>query len=961
MKTARIEVSEKQGIYDALKQSLIRDIKDMGIRCVEDVECIQVYTLCGDFSQNDIKRVSEELLADKVSQRYNYSAGIKMPLSDDTHVIEIAYNPGVMDPVSQSAIKAVRDMGVHGVESIITSKKYIIKGPVSEKYLKEIRERLLYNKVIQHIVLVKDSPQVSKPYKFKHVEIDIINADNARLACISRRGQLYLSLIEMRRVRKYFKDLGRNPTSCELEIIAQTWSEHCKHKTMMGRVRYNGKKIANLLKETIVKATNELNKPWCVSVFKDNAGIIKFDSKYNVCFKVETHNHPSALEPYGGAETGIGGVIRDSMGTGRGAKPILNTDVFCFGIPETPLSLVPKGVLHPKRVIKGVVSGVRDYGNKMGIPTVNGAVCFDARYMANPLVFCGNVGIMPREFSEKKVSIGDLIVAVGGKTGRDGIHGATFSSAELTTESENISGTAVQIGNPITEKKMLDTLLQARDKGLYEAITDCGAGGFSSAVGEMAFETGAEVYLEKVPLKYEGLSPWEIWVSEAQERMVLAVNPEKIEELMKIFEAEEGGATVIGRFTGTKKLRIFYNGNKVADLDMDFVHDGLPKITRKAVWREKKQNSGILPKEKNDLTGALLTVLSNWNISSKEWIIRQYDHEVQAGSVLKPLIGIKNDGPSDASVTRPFFNSNKGIALANGINPAYGDIDTYWMSASAIDEALRQIVAVGGRVERTALLDNFCWGNTDKPAELGKLVRACQACYDMAKAYGTPFISGKDSLNNEFNMGKRIVSIPPTLLISAICVIDDVAKTISSDIKRPGNLIYILGRTFQEMGASAYFSTLGRKGGLVPRVKAQEALKLMNKISLSIEEGIVLSAHDCSEGGLGVCLSEMLFAGGCGAMVSLENVPMEKSITRDDVVLFSESNSRFIVEVASEKKEAFENIMKGSNFGVIGCVSGDKELIISGLKGKEPIVKIDIDTLKETWKRPFGRLMHEED
>ncbi|MFH1837487.1 MAG: phosphoribosylformylglycinamidine synthase subunit PurL [Candidatus Omnitrophota bacterium] len=959
MKHARIEVRDKKGVYDAVAEALKSDIRDIGIDSAEKVEYIQGYSVTGEVSEKELALLAKEILTDKVSQESNYRGGFLHEPSNSVHVREITYNSGVMDPVAESALKASKDMGIKGINAFSTFKKYVIFGKLSSEEMDRITNTLLYNKVIQHVVSSDESEGELKTYEFKRIEINILDATDRELRNISKDGQLYLSLVEMKAIRKHYRALKRNPTDCELETLAQTWSEHCKHKTMMGSVLYNGKLYKNLLKETVMKVTKDLAKDWCVSVFKDNAGIIKFDNKNNICFKVETHNHPSALEPYGGAETGIGGVIRDPMGTGLGAKPIINTDIFCFGNPDIGQSGVPKGALHPKRVLKGVVSGVRDYGNKMGIPTVNGAVCFDERYIGNPLVFCGNVGIMPAKFSFKKVSSGDLIVAVGGRTGRDGIHGATFSSSELTMESETVSGSAVQIGNPITEKKVLDTLLVARDQGLYDAITDCGAGGFSSAVGEMGEETGAEVYLDKAPLKYEGLQPWEIWISEAQERMVLAVKPKKLKKLMEIFESENVEATVIGKFTDTKKLELYYESNLCADIDMSFIHEGLPRVTRKAVWKAKKENKNILPPRKKDLTKDLLKVLSCWNVCSKEWIVRQYDHEVQGGSVLKPFIGEENDGPQDASVTRPLFDSYKGIALSNGISPSYGDIDPYWMAASVIDEALRQIVAVGGDITKTALLDNFCWGNTDSPLQLGGLVRSSMACYDMAKVYGTPFISGKDSLNNEFNSGKKTISIPPTLLISAISVVDDVRKTISSDVKSPGNALYAIGKTYQEMGGSQYFVSKNKKGGRVPRVDPKGSLRLMKKVTSLIQKGLIVSAHDCSEGGIGVCISEMLFSGGFGADISLKKVPKERGIDRNDVILFSESNSRFIVEVPSASSDIFEKEMKGQPIGKLGAIRKDRKMLIKGLKGEET-VRTDIDTLKKNWKKPFKRLMHEE-
>ncbi|MDD4957135.1 MAG: phosphoribosylformylglycinamidine synthase subunit PurL [Candidatus Omnitrophica bacterium] len=957
MEHARIEVRDKEGIYDAVAEGLKTEINDIGIKGVKDVEYIQVYTLAGDFSAGELRKIALDILTDKISQECDFTGGY-VPRGGKHHIVEIAYNPGVMDPVEESAMKSIRDIGVAGITSVRTSKKYIISGTVSPRNVRTITESLLYNKIIQHVVTEKEREKDIKPYEFSEVTVDMLGLDDKGLLELSREGQLYLNLLEMRAIQEHFRRIGRNPTDCELETIAQTWSEHCKHKTMMGSIRYNGKMIKNLLKDTVMRVTRELDRSWCVSVFKDNAGIIRFDGKNDICFKVETHNHPSALEPYGGSETGIGGVLRDPMGTGRGAKPIINTDVFCFGMPDMKRSSVPKGALHPKRVMKGVVSGVRDYGNKMGIPTVNGAVCYDARYTGNPLVFCGNVGILPHKFSTKKVSTGDLIVVVGGKTGRDGIHGATFSSAELTSESETISSTAVQIGNPITEKKVLDTLIKARDMGLYEAITDCGAGGFSSAVGEMGEETGAEVHLDKAPLKYKGLKPWEIWVSEAQERMVLAVRPRKLKALMKVFESEDVEATVIGRFTDTKKLKLCYRGHTVADIDMSFIHDGIPRLIRNAVWKPRKAAPASASPEKKDYTRDLVKILSSWNVCSKEWVIRQYDHEVQGGSVLKPLVGRNNDGPSDASVTKPLFDSNKGIALSNGINPLYGDIDPYWMAASAIDESMRQLVSVGCDPSRIALLDNFCWGNTDNPEQLGALVRASKACYDMASVFGTPFISGKDSLNNEFNTGKGRVAIPYTLLISAIGVVNDVRKTISMDVKEPGNDLYIVGKTFNEMGGSHFHLVNRRKGGDVPRVEPKRAMKAMERLYTAITDGLVVSCHDCSEGGMAVALSEMLFAGAYGADVSLSGMPRGSGAGRDDVLLFSESNSRFIVEVPSGRGKEFEHLMKDAPVGFLGTTRADDRLTIKGLGGRS-VVKSGLDPLRSAWKGPLKRLMHE--
>ena len=790
-------------------------------------------------------------------------------------------------------------------------------------------------------------------------EIEILNADDAELMRISREGTLSLNLNEMQTIQTHFGALGRNPTDVEIETLAQTWSEHCVHKTFKSIILYSedgkeAEQIDGLFPTYIQRATEEIDKPWCVSVFSDNAGIIEFDETFNLVFKVETHNHPSAIEPYGGAGTGIGGVIRDSLGTGLGAKPILNTDVFCFGMPDTPYAQLPKGTLHPKRVFKGVVAGVRDYGNRMGIPTANGAILFDARYTANPLVFCGNVGLIPRNRCEKSVEPGDLVVSIGGQTGRDGIHGATFSSAELDDTSENL-GSVVQIGNPIMEKKIVDALLQARDRNLYRSITDCGAGGFSSAVGEMGEPVGAEVHLERVSLKYEGLAPWEIWLSEAQERMVIAVPPENLSELMEICEAEVVEATVLGTFTDTHRLQVFYDGAMVADLEMEFLHHGLPKPVKQAVWQPPKHPE--MPSRdaaSQNYTDDLKQLLASPNIASKESVIRQYDHEVQGGMVINPLVGAENDGPSDACVVTPVLGSRKGVIIANGINPKYSDVDPYLSAASAIDEALRNIVAVGGSVEKTALLDNFCWGNPDKPDRLGELVRAAKACYDIATAYGTPYISGKDSLYNEYRdttTGEQR-AIPSTLLISAICVIPDIRRAVTMDVKAPGNFIYVVGNTYTELGGSHYFGIHGFIGNNAPIVRPDEGKLTMQRLSTAINNGFLRSCHDCSEGGIGVATAEMAFAGGYGMSLNLNDIPTGDGIDADDYLLFSESNSRFIVEVASQHRDAFENHMEGVPIGCLGTVIDAPEFVVKGRAG-HPIVETSIDILKSAWQTPL--------
>ncbi|MFC2048137.1 phosphoribosylformylglycinamidine synthase subunit PurL [Chloroflexota bacterium] len=949
----RVKVRLKNHLPDPKGRGLVKDISDLGISTVSMVRVVDIYWLDADLTTEELELICQRLLADPVIQDYHYGTGFSVESEANTnhHAVEVAYNAGVTDPVEDSIMKAISDLGIASVRAVKTAKRYLLQGKLNEDQLETICSRLLVNPIIQHVVKTEyigfpENPQ----YKFKLNQVGLLELDEAGFSEV--RQQFGFTEDELQAILAYFSQQGRNPIDVELETLAQTWSEHCVHKTFKGKISFNGQTIDNLLKSTIMRATEELDKPWCLSVFEDNAGVIDFDGRWALVFKVETHNHPSAVEPYGGAATGIGGVVRDPLGTGLGAKPILNTDVFCFAPPDFPYEKLPKGVLHPRRIFKGVRAGVADYGNRLGIPTLNGAILFDERYIGNPLVYCGTLGILPKNLGRRgQHSPGDLVVLVGGRTGRDGIHGVTFASEQLTEESSTVSYSAVQIGNPIVEKKLIDVLLQARDRGLYRRITDCGGGGLSSAVGEMATETGVRVDLDKVPLKYAGLSYSEIWVSESQERMVLAVPQNCIKELMKLFTSEDVEASVIGEFTSDRRLRLFYHESRVCDLSMEFLHHGLPQVNREAVWQQPQYNEPDFT-SLADLGKALLAILGSWNVCSKEWVIRQYDHEVQGGNVLKPLVGKNNDGPGDAAVIKPLLDSNMGVIVSNGINPKYGEIDPYWMAASAIDEALRQIVAVGGSLRKVALLDNFCWGNTDEPKMLGALVRATQACYDMAIVYETPFISGKDSLYNEFKSGDETITIPHTLLISAVGVMEDTSRAVSMDLKGAGDLVYIAGTTQNELGGSEYFRTHGFVGNNVPKVEPHRAKELMDRLSLATEKGFVRACHDCSEGGISVAIAEMAFAGGLGATIHLKAVPLGESINRDDFILFSESNSRFLVEVPPESKAEFEEIMSGTSFANIGLVTDSEVLEIYGVDGKRVVI-VSISELKEAWQKPL--------
>ena len=996
-----VDIFAAEGQPDTIGNETRADAADLGLSPDLRVTFAHGYLIEGDLSAEQIQTLAEKFLADPVTERTRIgragSAELDTPPSGTAQTaVYVLPKPGVTDTVADNAKKVFQLFGVEAIRCR-TFKKYWIEGADNAE-IQRLTQKLLANDAVEQAVFGRlpfEHLQVGAPYEFKLSTVPIRAMSDDELAVLSKKGQLFLSTAEMTTIRDYFNRLDRDPTDIELETIAQTWSEHCSHKTLAGRISYTGPEgefhFQNMLKETVFAATASVRKYHgetdpCVSVFSDNAGIVKFNKEYNVCFKVETHNHPSALEPYGGANTGIGGVIRDPMGTGMGAKPICNTDIFCFAPPEYD-GEVPGGLLHPRRIMKGVVAGVRDYGNRMGIPTVNGALFFDRRYLGNPLVYCGNIGLIPVDQSFKNPQANDLIVALGGRTGRDGIHGATFSSAELTSESETLSGGAVQIGNAITEKMVLDVMLEARDRGLYNAVTDCGAGGFSSAVGEMGETIGAEVELDQAPLKYEGLSYTEIWISEAQERMVFSVDPEKWPEFKELCDSENVEAVVLGVFKPTGRLVLNYKGTKVADLDMAFLHDGRPPVVRQAVYQPApiepltvRAPEEIHPAQTilsagigTDDWGADLTaILGSLNVASKHWVIRQYDHEVQGGSVLKPLVGLANDGPGDAAVLRPLLSSRRGLVISNGMNPLYGDFDTANMAASAIDEAIRNAVAVGADPVTIAILDNFCWGNTDRPETLGSLVRASLACYSTAIGFGTPFISGKDSLNNEFRPvnAEEPISIPPSLLISAMGQIPDVSQAVSMDLKAAGDSLYLIGETRDELGGS-HFSLVRRlQGGASPAVEIKRARRTFYAVHQAICAGLVRACHDLSEGGLAAAAAEMAFAGNIGAECWTEHIPVELDVKQkallaelpgfteqnaiDPIRLFSESNSRFLVEVEPKNSALFEKIFADADVPIlqVGKTTDGASLVLKG-EGGRPLIEKTLAELKAAWQRPL--------
>jgi phosphoribosylformylglycinamidine (FGAM) synthase-like enzyme/phosphoribosylformylglycinamidine (FGAM) synthase PurS component len=1111
----QIEVRANAEQYDVQAQQVTREIQKLPRIYLPSLAAIstspppltistsQLYSLTGQLTSIQLDQLIR-LLIDPVTQEAELAQ--KQEINNTAHLVDIFFHPGVTDTLAEIVLTGALMLGITTLEHVETGRRYIFDKRLSEVEVRFITKTLLYNPVIQNYILhnsgipndafhepvgaikhfdkVIPSPvgaDLSRPspmyrpschpdgpvenHNLTPTYIPLSEMTDQQLIELSKKGLLALNLDEMRTIQQHYKEQRREPTDVELETLAQTWSEHCSHKTFKATIHYqeldgDGKVIEQetihgLLKQYLMRATQYINHPSIVSAFSDNAGIVRFTETQDIAFKVETHNHPSAIEPFGGANTGVGGVIRDILGVS--AHPIACTDILCFGPPDTSTDELPAGILSPHRIASGVVNGVRDYGNKMGIPTVNGAILYHQGYMYNPLVFCGCLGILPHGGHPRQVQPGDKIVVLGGRTGRDGVHGATFSSGEMSSEINAQAGSAVQIGAPITEKKVADVIIQARDRQLYTAITDCGAGGFSSAIGEMGAETGTYVELEKAPLKYQGLAPWEIWLSEAQERMVLAVPPEKLDELLELCAIEEVEASIIGTFTADQRLTVSYHGQVVADMDMHFLHEGRPARTLEAVWVKNSAKSDvsaspIVPARSTGTMGdALLSLLSHPTIASKESVIRRYDHEVQGATVLKPLVGKAGNGPGDAAVLRPIQNVGAGLApaqstssqlatltqalpippqltparstssqltldrsipalagiiLSNGINPLYGMIDPYHMAINAVDEALRNLTAVGGDIERAFILDNFCWGNPTDPLQLGMLVRAVKGCHDAAIGYGTPFISGKDSLNNEYRSNGERVAVIATLLISAVGVIDDAAQTIDMSLKQPGNLLYQIGVTRNELAGSHYAEILGesqsptlqetdeaeteysrgvplrsRLGGVgmptrslwrwtgdtqylinttVPHIDIKTARITMKALGSAIRMGLIQSCHDLSEGGLAVAAAEMSLAGLLGMTINVKQTPHETTTLADGtmslddfntILLFSESASRFLVEIPPEHQDAFEAYMQTHgvrDFACIGVVNNTERFVIQN--ANQFLIDLPVNELQAAWQ-----------
>jgi phosphoribosylformylglycinamidine synthase len=995
----RIEIAQRSELPDAEGRGLGHQATDYFGIAVDTIRTIHILTLDAALREDQVRLVQDDIFTNAVTQISSLA-----PLDIDFDwCIWVGFRPGVRDTAGSTGQEAIEDLLGYRFgtdEGLYTSKRYCLKGDgLSRAQMDRIAGELLANDIIQRWQIYSRAewqPDTGVGFPISKVRLDhqprvttlAIDSD-ASLQTLSDARNLALNPNDIPVIRQYFlepevqaarKAVGLSePTDIELEYISQARSDHCNHNTFRGRFHYldratdQREEIVSLFKTCIQTPTLELQKkkPWVKSVLWDNAGVGEFDQDHLYVITGETHNSPSNMEAYGGAITGIVGIYRDPMGTGRGSKLIMGSYGYCVGPRDYDGELQPR--LHPRRLLDGVIEGVRDGGNKSGIPTPFGQVLFHPGYLGKCLVFVTALGIMPAKINgepahEKTILPGDRVMMCGGRVGKDGIHGVTASSEVFSADTP---AGHVQIGDPYTQKKMHDFLLEARDEGLTRFITDNGGGGLSSSVGETAlFSKGVEVDLEKVPLKYDGLDQWEIWISESQERMTVAVPPEHVERFLELSRRHAVESTVIGTYTDSGKLHIRYKGETCAYVDLDFLESGFPRWEFEAHWTPpalRGLTEPVLDPPK-DFNALLLDLLTRPNLASKEWVARQYDHEVQGTSVIKPLVGRQRDIPSDAAVIRPVLASERGLAFAQALLPWYSAIDAYHMTACTIDEALRRHVAVGGDPDHVGGVDNFCWpniqydpeGNPDGRFKAAQLVRACKALRETSLAYGIPLLSGKDSMYVDGHLPgaygeSHKVSAPETLQFSTTGVIEDITRCITMEPKRAGDLLYILGTTHDELGGSEYYDRFGYTGLNVPKVRPAEHLPLYKTLRTAIGRELCASVHGIYRGGLGIHLAFMAMGADLGLSVDLGKVPGEGALD-DAARLFSESAGRFLVTVAADHQAAFEALLQGQVFADIGEVTADTTLFIRGQGGTD-LAALSVAEMRALWKTPFGQLL----
>lgn len=988
-----IEIYSKSPRETARERRLKAQLIDTFQTSIDFLSTSRLFYLDLDLTHEELKHMASQALCQGTHD--GWCIGNEKGVHKDCWKVRIRFKSGVTDTLGMTAQETMGDClgrSLGEQQRVYSAQLFYFQGNLTKEILKTMAQEFLANSLIEEVDVfppeefLSSLTHESSDLKKQEVErISISSMSDEELLSLNKERQLVLNLPELQAIRKYFtlsstkesrkeKDLSLDASDAELEVFAQTWSEHCKHKIFGARITYRegeeAREVNSLFRTHIQGVTKLVEKkcPWLLSVFVDNAGVIELNDRYSLAFKVETHNSPSALDPYGGALTGILGVNRDTTGTGLGTRLLCNTNVFCFAPPQHKGTLPPR-LMHPRRILEGVRKGVEDGGNKSGVPTVNGSLVFDERYLGKPLVYCGTVGIQPRIIQnrpghDRKICVGDAIILAGGLTGKDGIHGATFSSEALHEESPT---SAVQIGDPFTQKKLNEFLLEARDLGYYRSLTDNGAGGLSSSVGELAeLSGGAQLHLDQVTLKYAGLKPWEILLSESQERMTLAVPPQFKEPLFALAQKHGVHVDEVGEFTDSGFFHVLYEEETVVYLDLDFLHNGVPQLQLEAEWKAPSCPSltreEVSLGESRNLLEDLKALLARPNVCSKEWVVRQYDHEVQASTIVKPLVGPQQDGPSNAGVILPLECQEEGcwegFAVGHGLCPRVSDWDTYSMASFALDEAMRNIVAVGADPDHTALLDNFCWPdpihdaktNPDGSYKLAQLVRACEALYDVASIYGTPFISGKDSMKNDYRIGDTKISVPPTLLISALGKVHDVRDAVTMDLKAAGHGIYILGETDAGLAGSEWMAYAGlSRGGGLSQLDPQTSLSVYRTLHRCIRGGLVASCHDCSDGGLAVALAETAFSGLLGLEISLDSLPCRGEVGLLSR-LFAETPGRLVCSVAPQHEEVFQKAFGHLPCECIGRVSSHSKVSIDW-QGKR-VLEGTCEALKKAWQSP---------
>ncbi len=925
------------------------------------VQTRRVYHLDLGLDAADAERV-RAALTDPVSEE-----GALSLIDDEGAAVwaRVAFKPGVTDTVGASVKRAAEDCLGRTLEGhAYASTLYLFWG-IDVADVEKAAPQVLCNPVIETVSVSAEPrpldlhiPKAGSDSAPAVGTVGLRDADDDTLRSISQDGMLALSLEEMKTIAEHFRGLGRDPTDAELECLAQTWSEHCKHKIFAAPIDYieedgSCTRIQDgLFKHYIRGATEAIaearqaqgldapDAPFLVSVFHDNAGVVRFTDEDHLVYKVETHNSPSALDPYGGAMTGIVGVNRDSFGTGRGADLLTNVWGYCFARPDYDQP-IPTGLMHPRRIRDGVHRGVIDGGNQSGVPYSRGFELFDDRYLGKPLVYCGTAAVMPAVCAgvpthEKPVEVGDAIVMLGGRIGKDGIHGATFSSAQLD---ENAPVQAVQIGDPITQKMMFDMLAEARDAGLLSGMTDNGAGGLSSSIGEMAeFTGGARIDLQRAPLKYPGLAPWEILISEAQERMSIAVPPQHLEALMDLARRREVEASVLGEFTDDGRFTVTYGDTAVVDLSLEFLHEGWPKTVLRARLDDMRVDVDGLPQgwQRDAAVGERLDgLLAAHEFACMEDLARGYDHEVKGLSVVKPWIGRHRDVPSTATVMRARHARPEGVVLGEGIAPFFSGDDAEAMAKACVDEGVRRVLCAGARYDRIAALDNFCWPDpvlSDKTPDgehkLAQLVRCCRGLREACEVYGVPLISGKDSMKNDAVLDGVKISIPPTLLVSVMGQMPDVRSALTLQPRASSDVVWLLGMTHAELGGSAAERLGGRFSGIVPQTDLRTLASSYAAFVEARDRGLVRSADVCARGGLAMALARAVLASDRGLAVHLPALPQLGAYGW----LFSESTGRILFTAAAADTDAVRDVLTDHGLlriGEVGARGDDAALTVA--------------------------------